>query len=85
MMLTMKNREALLNARKKTGLKINAEKAKYMFIHHYWNTGYKHMTVDKSSENVAHLKFDLSLLMIKSWHMDCINKRGRRSNIYSIS
>jgi hypothetical protein len=33
------NTEALLDARKKVGLKMNAEKTKYMFISHYWNTG----------------------------------------------
>jgi hypothetical protein len=56
-----KNREALLDAIKKVGIKVNAEKTKYMFMSRHHSTGQNHYrlmkVVNKSFENVTKLKY----------------------------
>jgi sorting nexin-29 len=54
-----KNAEALLDASKETGLEVNSEKTKYMFMSRHQTTGqsnYKRVA-NKSFENVAKFKY----------------------------
>jgi len=54
-----KNKEALLNTKKKIWLEVNAEKTKYAFMFHYRNTEKVRnlVTTNKSDENEAKCKY----------------------------
>jgi hypothetical protein len=54
-----KNAEALLDASKETGLEVNSEKTKYMFISRHQTAGQSNYirVVNKSFEKVAKLKY----------------------------
>jgi hypothetical protein len=49
----------LIDASKEIGIKVNAEKAKYMLISRHQNAGQNHniKTANRSFENVAQLKY----------------------------
>jgi hypothetical protein len=60
------NTEALLFSSKEVGIKLNAEKIKYMFMSHEQNSGQNHDVKigNKSFESVAKFK-DLSITLTK--------------------
>jgi hypothetical protein len=54
-----KKTESLLEARREVGIEVNTKKTKYMVMSCHQNVGQNHslLTVNKSSENVAKLKY----------------------------
>jgi hypothetical protein len=54
-----KHKETLIDAIKKVGLDVHAEKIKYMLLSHHQNAEQNHdiKTVNRSFKNVAHFKY----------------------------
>jgi hypothetical protein len=57
--ITMRNTETAIEASKKVGLEVNAEKTDYMLMSHHQNAAENHnmKTVNRSFENVACFKY----------------------------
>jgi hypothetical protein len=70
-----KNTLVSLDASKKVGTEINAEKTKYMFMSHHQTTGQNHYikVANKFSENIAKFKYLETTLT----NQNCIHKESR--------
>jgi hypothetical protein len=77
-----KNAEALVGARKETGLEVNAENTKYMVMVRNQNTGQNHnMKIDDSSfERVEHFKYLGTTLTDQNSIQEEINSRVKSGN-----